>query len=288
VLLAAFARLLARRGGQPDIMIGLATAGRGELGSETLVGCFVDTVPFRIRLAGQDTFAALLSHVRDVTIDTHDRPEVPMTRLVAALRPDREPGREPSVQVVFRVNNAPTEPLRLTGLTVTAEGRTPTSTDLDLTIMVGDDHGSPVGQWQYRTDLFDAGTIEDLRRYFQRILEQVVADPAISLADLLDLQATPPADTADLPPCEEVGDRNAPRGTTEQAVAALFTVLLGHEQIGVDDNFFALGGHSLLAARLVALVRKDFQVELTLLDLFDHPTVAGVAAFIEGVSGAVR
>jgi hypothetical protein len=39
---------------------------------------------------------------------------------------------------------------------------------------------------------------------------------------------------------------------------------------------------------LVALVRKDFQVELTLLDLFDHPTVAGVAAFIEGVSGAVR
>jgi acyl carrier protein len=91
----------------------------------------------------------------------------------------------------------------------------------------------------------------------------------------------------ELPPQEEVGDRAAPRGAIEQAVAALFTELLGHERIGVDDNFFALGGHSLLAARLVALVRKDFQVELTLLDLFDNPTVAGVAAFIEGVSGAV-
>jgi acyl carrier protein len=95
-------------------------------------------------------------------------------------------------------------------------------------------------------------------------------------------------DTADLPPCEDVGDRTAPRGRTEQAVAALFTELLGHERIGVDDNFFALGGHSLLAARLVALVGKDFQVALTLLDLFDNPTVAGVAALIEGASGAVN
>lgn len=93
--------------------------------------------------------------------------------------------------------------------------------------------------------------------------------------------------TADLPPYEGVDDRTVPRGTTEQAVAALFTELLGQERIGVDDNFFALGGHSLLAARLVALVRKEFQVELTLLDLFDNPTVAGVAAFIEGVSDAV-
>ena len=78
----------------------------------------------------------------------------------------------------------------------------------------------------------------------------------------------------------------APRGATEHAVAALFAELLGHDRVGVDDDFFALGGHSLLAVRLVALVRKDFQVELTLLDLFDNPTVAGVAAFIDEVRGA--
>lgn len=90
-----------------------------------------------------------------------------------------------------------------------------------------------------------------------------------------------------LSPNEEVGDLAVPHGTTERAVAAMFTELLGHERVGIDDNFFALGGHSLLAARLVALVRKDFHVELTLLDLFDNPTVAGVAAFIDGVSGAV-
>jgi acyl carrier protein len=93
-------------------------------------------------------------------------------------------------------------------------------------------------------------------------------------------------DTADLSPGEDVGDRTMPRGRVERAVAALFTELLGHERIGVDDNFFALGGHSLLAARLVAMVRKDFHVALTLLELFDNPTVAGIAAFIEGASDA--
>ncbi|MEV0425544.1 phosphopantetheine-binding protein [Micromonospora sp. NPDC050495] len=68
-------------------------------------------------------------------------------------------------------------------------------------------------------------------------------------------------------------------------MAALFMDLLGRERVGVDDNFFALGGHSLLAARLVALVRTDFQVDMTLLDLFDRPTVAGVAAFVDQASG---
>lgn len=259
VLFAAFAGLLARHGGQPDTVIGVHTAGWGELGPEPRIGCFVDTDPFRIRRADPDTV---------------NRPEVPP---VAALRPDREP----FVQMVFQVNNAPAETLRLTGLTVTGESGTATSTNAGLTIMIGDGLDSPGGRWQYRTELFDAGTIEDLRQYFQRILEQVVADLTIPLADLLDRPATAPADTADPPPHEEVGDRTAPRGATERAVAALFAELLGHEQIGVEDNFFALGGHSLLAARLVALVRKNFQVALTLLDLFERPTVAGVTAFID-------
>jgi amino acid adenylation domain-containing protein len=185
VLLAAFAGLLAARGGQRDMVIGVPTAGRGELDLEPLVGCFVDTVPFRIRLAGLRTFADLLAHVRDVTLDTHDRPEVPLTRLVAALRPNREPGRQPLVQVVFQVNNAPAEPLRLTGLTVTGEARMPDSSDVELALTIGDDQDGPVGQWQYRTDLFDAGTIEDLGQDFQRILERVLAAPTIPLADLL-------------------------------------------------------------------------------------------------------
>jgi non-ribosomal peptide synthetase component F len=286
VLLAAFAGLLAKHGGQRDMVIGVPTAGRSELDLEPLIGCFVDTVPFRIRLAGLDTFADLLSHVRDVTLDTHDRPQVPLARLVAALRPDREPGREPLVQVVFQVNNAPAEALRLTGLTVTGEARTPTSTDVDLTLTVGDGHDGPFGQWQYKTELFDAGTIEDLRQDFQRILEQVVENPVIPLADLLGAVDT--VDTADLPPgvSKQTGGRTAARTPTERLVTRIWAEILDVndvDEIAVEDGFFDLGGHSLTASQVVARIGELVPTLSTrglLRDVLRYPVLAEFASML--------
>jgi hypothetical protein len=49
----------------------------------------------------------------------------------------------------------------------------------------------------------------------------------------------------------------------------------------LDDNFFHSGGHSLLAAQVIAHVRNTFGVELSLLTLFENPTVKGMSAEIE-------
>ncbi|WKZ11826.1 MAG: amino acid adenylation domain-containing protein [Gammaproteobacteria bacterium] len=72
-----------------------------------------------------------------------------------------------------------------------------------------------------------------------------------------------------------------PRDERERRLAQLWGELLGRERIGVHDDFFALGGHSLLATRLIARLRDAFAVELPLIALFEHPTVAGLAAAIE-------
>ncbi|MEH1940521.1 MAG: beta-ketoacyl synthase N-terminal-like domain-containing protein [Nostoc sp.] len=73
----------------------------------------------------------------------------------------------------------------------------------------------------------------------------------------------------------------APSSELEQKIADIWQGLLGIEQVGINDNFFNLGGHSLLATQLISLLRKDFQVELSLRKIFEAPTIAELALMIE-------
>ncbi|MEV6133408.1 amino acid adenylation domain-containing protein [Streptomyces violaceusniger] len=67
-----------------------------------------------------------------------------------------------------------------------------------------------------------------------------------------------------------------PRGPREGALCRLFAEVLGVPRVGAEESFFDLGGHSLLAARLLSRVRTVLGVRLTVLDLFQAPTVAGL------------
>lgn len=73
----------------------------------------------------------------------------------------------------------------------------------------------------------------------------------------------------------------APRSLVEQRLAELIAPLLHVERVGVNDNFFLLGGHSLLGTQLLTRISETFGVELSLLTIFDHPTLAGMSAEIE-------
>jgi len=73
----------------------------------------------------------------------------------------------------------------------------------------------------------------------------------------------------------------APRTPVEQALASLWSELLGLTSIGIHDNFFESGGHSLLATRLISRVREKFQIEVALRQLFERPTIESFAAVVE-------
>ncbi|MEM1206468.1 MAG: amino acid adenylation domain-containing protein, partial [Acidobacteriota bacterium] len=73
----------------------------------------------------------------------------------------------------------------------------------------------------------------------------------------------------------------APRTPIESALRDLWVELLGHDRIGVHDDFFQLGGHSLLVGRLVTRVRKEMRVELPLVAVFENPTLAELAQRVE-------
>ncbi|HEY0603676.1 MAG TPA: amino acid adenylation domain-containing protein [Herpetosiphonaceae bacterium] len=79
-----------------------------------------------------------------------------------------------------------------------------------------------------------------------------------------------------------------PRTPTEEVVAAIWQRVLGIEQVGIHDSFFSLGGHSLLATQILSRVRETFQVELALSNLFNTPTVTGMAEQIDRAQQTAR
>ena len=76
-------------------------------------------------------------------------------------------------------------------------------------------------------------------------------------------------------------ERREPRTETEALLVETFASVLALDRVGIDDDFFDLGGHSLLVTRLVALLKNRFDVEVTVMDLFDAPSASSLAQRIE-------
>ncbi|HSE18129.1 MAG TPA: amino acid adenylation domain-containing protein [Pyrinomonadaceae bacterium] len=94
----------------------------------------------------------------------------------------------------------------------------------------------------------------------------------------IDLHALPKPDSAKL---QGQGPLVAPRTPVEETLASIWSELLGRARVGIHDNFFESGGHSLLATQLISRVREKFQVEVTLRQLFERPTIELFATVIE-------
>ncbi|MEO7970848.1 MAG: amino acid adenylation domain-containing protein [bacterium] len=71
-----------------------------------------------------------------------------------------------------------------------------------------------------------------------------------------------------------------PRSPLEESIAEIWGKVLKIEQPGIHENFFELGGHSLMAAKLISNLRRLLQVELNLIDVFQSPTIAKLAALV--------
>lgn len=70
----------------------------------------------------------------------------------------------------------------------------------------------------------------------------------------------------------------APRSAREQEIARIWAEVLGFEQVGIEDDFFALGGHSVSAIRIVSRLRNLGGTTISVPDLLRNPTVSSLSA----------
>ncbi|WP_426405084.1 amino acid adenylation domain-containing protein [Streptomyces sp. R-07] len=130
---------------------------------------------------------------------------------------------------------------------------------------------------------------EEIRRHVADRLPEHLVPAYLTALDRLPVTPNGKIDKRALPaPTTVLGTDRAPRGETEEILAALFgRTLETSGPVGIDDSFFALGGHSLLAARLTNHIAEVFGTRLTIRDVFGRPTVAGLAELL-GRHSAVR
>ena len=122
-----------------------------------------------------------------------------------------------------------------------------------------------------------------LRDYLSERLPDYMVPSAFVLIERLPLTPNGKLDRRALPVPEGEAFAHAAyealQGETETILAAIWSGLLGLEQVGRHDNFFALGGHSLMAVQLMQKVRS-YGLECSLSDIFEHPRLANLATQI--------
>nr|MDT0522426.1 condensation domain-containing protein [Streptomyces sp. DSM 41633] len=242
---AALAMLLSKVSASSDVAVGVPIAGRGDAALDSVVGFFVNTLVLRVDLAGDPSAAQVLEQVRQRSLGALEHQDVPFEVLVDRLKPARSLAHHPLVQVGLAWQNFTTDAVAESAL---GEARvSPLSVDthvarMDLTFSLSerwDEAGEPAGiggTVEFRTDVFDAASIEVLIERLQRVLAAITADPGqlLSTIDVLDV--------ADHVRLDEIGSRGVlTTPTVPMSVPVMFA-----EQVVCTPDAVALvcGGRS--------------------------------------------
>lgn len=284
VLEVLWALLLAGRCGQRDVVFGVTVSGRpAEVpGIAGLVGCFINTVPVRLRL---DTNAPLRDCLREhhaarAEQGPHEYCASGQIHAWSALPPG-----QPLYASLLVVENLPAAApsdsdaaaadLRI-GEQRVAGGRS--ALPLSLLVSPG---AAPHLRFIHQPQAVPGDAVEALAREFERLLAELphrLEQPLEGLlASIAPQPLPPPLASVGLPPRPL---HIAPRTALEHALQRIWQDLFGRDDIGVLDDFLALGGHSLMALQMASRIRQTLGLDCPLHRLIEAPTIERLALIL--------
>jgi amino acid adenylation domain-containing protein len=192
VLLTIYNIFLSKLSSQEDIVVGTPVAGRRNPEVQKLIGMFVNTLALRNYPQHHKTFRDFLEEVRNRTLNAFENQEYRYEDIIAKVDVRRDTGRNPLFDVMFSLENREDTDVTNTGLMLKHYETENNTSKFDLTLSAWDEKPGPINgnqeelhfSFEYCTKLFKDTTIERFIGYFKQVVNSVVRDLEIRLADI--------------------------------------------------------------------------------------------------------
>jgi acyl carrier protein len=288
IVQAAWAVLLSRVAATADVVIGVASNGRPtEIdGVESIVGPFTVNLPLRYAADSQKTAANLWREGQEKLQRIQC---IPHTSLMAIQEVSPVPWRCRLFDslVVFQNYLVDDDVLNLGDQLLVKELDGPLHTNFPIMLVVNP------GEVLKLTLILpesaqSAATAQQLLRELRRILLRMVESPEVSVAELHQDSFLVAGSACAAEETPRVGFRKLPETVMEERICTLWQRAFGFDSVGTDENFFDLGGHSLLMLRVHQQICQDLGFSIPVVKLFQYPTVAALAAFLDPKSPSLH
>ena len=275
-LLAAFQMLLYQYTKQEDMLLCSPVAGRHRFQTKELIGYFINILPLRTNLGGNPSFRELLGRERQVLAGAYKNLDLPWQTITEFPHLVRTP----LTRGFFALQPAASQVPDFPGVKVSFQDIPNGTANFDLSLFIEETGETLTGLLDYKTDLFDATTIAQMLEDFQILLESLVANSEQRLSSLPSLRETALVQSTALSKPEVEATYVAPQKEIERTIAAVWQEVLQIEKVGIHHNFFDLGGQSLAIARVIGKLQEVFAKKLSIVDLFQYPTISSMAQYL--------
>ncbi len=182
VLLAGFEALLGRLARQEDVVIAIPAAGQAHLELDT-VGYCVSTLPIRSRPARAKTFAEHARETQRAVLDALDHQDANLGAIIRSLRLPGSRARLPLAEVMFNFSGFLAN-LQLDGCSVVAHENSRRAMFFDMFLHAVESDSRLIMDWDFRTDLFDAATVERWLDGYRDLMLAAAQAPGMLIGEL--------------------------------------------------------------------------------------------------------
>lgn len=300
IIFALYTILLNKYTNQDDIVIGSIVAGRTHTSVDKIIGNFTNFLPIRIKVDEKESYINNLYSITRNLIEAYQNQEYPFEKIVEDTGVQFDMSRNPmfDTAIVFHnefesnIFNKNIELNNVLSLELYDMISINSTIDIKLDVFIQDKELKCL--FQYNTNLFTSNTIHELINHLHMLINAIIKSPYDAIENISiqnnvasgisnynkitdgikSIQIRKKSGTTDIYPNKQIYKT---KSVLESQIINLLEVVMKKSCISIDDNIFKLGGDSLTAIIVISRIAKEFNVELSVNDLFIDNTAQKLA-----------